>query len=68
MEYLKFFLKEFIGRKPNEMAILSKYNFENYLWKIIYPQDVKEIDFLKALGIPIVLLSGSINVIVFPID
>ena len=66
-EYLEFFLREFVGRTPEEMAALARTNFEEYVQDTIYPQAQEEIRSLQAEGIPAVLLSGSSRVLVTPI-
>lgn len=66
-EYIKFQMKEFAGNTPDNMFALSQQHFDTRVQKFLYPQAKQEITKLKKSGIPIVLITGTNEVIAAPI-
>ncbi len=66
-EYIKFQMKEFAGNTPEKMNNLSQQHFDSRVQKFLYPQAKQEIIKLKKSAIPIVLITGTNEVIATPI-
>ncbi len=66
-DFMDFQLKEFIGRTEAEMKELVHLHFETWVKKTIYTGAEAEVKRVKALGMPIVLLSATNRPIASPV-
>ncbi len=60
-------MKEFIGNTPEQMFELSQQHFDTRVQKYLYPQAKQEIKKLTKSDIPIILITGTNEVIAAPI-
>ncbi len=66
-QFIKFQLKEFVGRTPDEMRSLTKRHFDTRLSDKVYPQAIQEINGYLAHGARVALLTGTNRIIAEPI-
>jgi len=66
-EYLQFMLRDFTDRTTVELAPLADRNFEKNIRHKIYLDALRTIAAYRNLGIPTILLSGSMRPILEPI-
>ncbi|MDT8388918.1 MAG: HAD-IB family hydrolase [Lentisphaeria bacterium] len=65
--FMRFQLREFIGRTPGEMAGLCQQHFEEIVRSAIYPAARLEVAKALASGAPVVLLTATNDVIARPL-
>ena len=58
-EFVKFQLREFAGRTPEEMRILTQRHFDERIREFIYPEAHRVIEEFSARGVPTVLVTGT---------
>jgi phosphoserine phosphatase len=65
--FVKFQLKEFIGRTPDEMHRLARRHFDNHVREYVYPKAYQEIRKLRQSGARVALLTGTNRIIAEPL-
>ena len=66
-EFVKFQLKEFIGRTEDEMRELAQRHFDKCVREYVYPQAQQEIKNYRDFGARVALLTGTNRIIAEPI-
>ena len=66
-KFLQFQLREFKGCTPEEMSELAQRHFDTRVHQAIYPLAKRAVEEFQALGIPVVLLTGTNKIIAEPI-
>ena len=58
-EFVEFQLREFAGRTPEEMCVLTQRHFDERIRQFIYPEAHRVIEEFSAEGVPTVLVTGT---------
>jgi HAD superfamily hydrolase (TIGR01490 family) len=58
-EFVEFQLREFAGRTPEEMCVLTQRHFDERIRQFIYPEAHRVIEEFSAKGVPTVLVTGT---------
>lgn len=58
-EFVEFQLREFAGRTPEEMCVLTQRHFDERIRRFIYPEAHRVIEEFSAKGVPTVLVTGT---------
>ncbi len=58
-EFVEFQLREFAGRTPEEMYVLTQRHFDERIRQFIYPEAHRVIEEFSAKGVPTVLVTGT---------
>ena len=58
-EFVEFQLREFAGRTPEEMCVLTQRHFDERIRQFIYPEAHRVIEEFSAKAVPTVLVTGT---------